>query len=92
MLYIVVCRKACSCGSQEILKDNKVLHKKVICKYKPIIAKITHKLFIVSQKVLQFMKKYTKVKVLRISETQHKTLVKMKEYCPFSNNTILLKK
>lgn len=69
------------------------------------------------------MKKYTKVKVLRISETQHKTLVKMKEYnidvsefirqsikekiireysellpkkkleyCPFSNNTILLKR
>jgi len=67
------------------------------------------------------MKKYTKVKVLRISETQHNTLVKMKsynvdvsqfirdaikekikrdykellpkpkpEYCPFSNNTIIL--
>ena len=26
------------------------------------------------------MKKYTEVKVLRISETQHKTLVKMKSY------------
>ena len=26
------------------------------------------------------MKNYTKVKVLRISETQHKTLVKMKSY------------
>lgn len=26
------------------------------------------------------MKKYTKIKVLRISETQHKTLVKMKNY------------
>lgn len=65
------------------------------------------------------MQKYTKIKVLRISDTQHKTLVKMKaynvdvsefirqaikekinrdyqdlkpkpvkEYCPFSNNTI----
>ena len=67
------------------------------------------------------MKKYTKTKVLRISETQHKTLIKMKgynvdvsefirqaisekikrdyselipnpkkEYCPFSNGTIIL--
>ena len=26
------------------------------------------------------MKKYTKIKVLRITETQHKTLVKMKSY------------
>ena len=30
--------------------------------------------------VLQFMNKYTKIKTLRISETQHKTLVKMKSY------------
>lgn len=68
------------------------------------------------------MKKYTKIKVLRISEVQHNTLVKMKSYnvdvsqfirdaikekikrdynellpksrhiyCPFSNNSILLK-
>ena len=68
------------------------------------------------------MKKHTKIKVLRISETQHNTLVKMKsysvdvsqfireaikekiqreyqdllpkekvEYCPFSNNTIIIK-
>jgi len=26
------------------------------------------------------MKKYTKIKVIRISETQHKTLLKMKSY------------
>ena len=30
--------------------------------------------------VLQFLKKYTKIKVLRISEVQHDTLVKMKGY------------
>jgi hypothetical protein len=35
-------------------------------------------LVIKKQNVLQFMKKYTKVKVLRISEQQHKTLIKMK--------------
>lgn len=26
-------------GSEEILKDSKVLHKKVVCKYRPTIAK-----------------------------------------------------
>ena len=31
-------------------------------------------------KVLQFMKKYTKIKVLRISEVQDKTLKKMKSW------------
>lgn len=38
------------------------------------------------------MKKYTKTKVLRISETQHKTLVKMKSYnvdvCQFIRDAI----
>lgn len=32
------------------------------------------------QNVLQFLKKYNKIKVLRISEEQHNTLIKMKSY------------
>jgi len=31
-----------------------------------------------TQNVLQFMKNYTKVKVIRLTEVQHSTLVKMK--------------
>jgi hypothetical protein len=33
-----------------------------------------------TEKCITIMKQYTKIKVIRISETQHKTLQKMKSY------------
>lgn len=45
-----------------------------------LILKITPNICIKTLNVLQFMKNYTKIKVLRITEKQYRTLIKMKTY------------